>query len=325
MPISDRAAPRPAVVLVDGAGGRELAVVRDLMGSLQMPVLLLTDTDFGAARVSFDLSRRALIVGERRVRPAVVWTRHAGAATIAARASGRRSGVEAASWAGLVHQLTASADHRLPGRAPVGTVQLLDARRLGVRTPRTIVTTDVAGAARLLGSRRIVVKTPDFRISEPDRRKWPAHLPAIVDRNDLSGGDTEGPRVVQEYVPHARELRVYHLNGGICAFEVHKHEPATVWTDPGAVEVSQVRCPAAVAAVVRTLSVAWGLRYGAFDLLLTHGGEPVFLEVNTDGDWLWYERRAGWHGVSFMAAVMVRELFTHGPSKGVRRSELIAG
>jgi len=90
---------------------------------------------------------------------------------------------------------------------------------------------------------------------------------------------------------------------------VDKAEPASMWTDPDSVRVSMVSCPQAVADAVRALSVRWGLRYGAFDLLITEAGEPVFLEVNPDGDWLWYERKAGWHGISFMAAVMVRELF----------------
>jgi hypothetical protein len=63
---------------------------------------------------------------------------------------------------------------------------------------------------------------------------------------------------------------------------------------------------------VRTLCAAWGLRYGAFDLLVTSTGEIVFLEANPDGDWLWFEHKAGWHGVSFLAAVMVRELFLRG-------------
>jgi hypothetical protein len=110
-------------------------------------------------------------------------------------------------------------------------------------------------------------------------------------------------------VPHVRELRVYYLNGGICAFEVRKPDPSSPWTDPGSVIVTRTDCPGAAAEAVRILCAAWNLRYGAFDLLLPSSGEPVFLEVNRDGDWLWYERKARWHGVSFMAAVMVRELF----------------
>jgi hypothetical protein len=59
------------------------------------------------------------------------------------------------------------------------------------------------------------------------------------------------------------------------------------------------------------LCAAWQLSYAAFDLLVTAAGQIVFLEANCDGDWLFYERKARWHGVSFMAAVMVRDLFAH--------------
>jgi hypothetical protein len=149
----------------------------------------------------------------------------------------------------------------------------------------------------------------------------------IIDRTAVPGdrGTADHPVVVQEYVAHARELRIYYLDGGICAFAVVKSEPAVMWTDPASVTVTRVDCPPVAAAAVRTLCTAWGLRYGAIDLLVTHTGEVVFLEANPDGDWLWYERKARWHGVSFMAAVMVRELFVRSTSKGASMDESDAG
>ena len=119
---------------------------------------------------------------------------------------------------------------------------------------------------------------------------------------------------MQEYVVHARELRVYYLDGGVCAFDVRKRDPASFWTDPASVTVTRVDCPEDAASAVRALCAAWNLVYGAFDLLVTPTGELVFLEANPDGGWLWFESRARWHGVSFMAAVMLRELFVRGTS-----------
>ncbi|GAB1642139.1 hypothetical protein KRMM14A1259_25620 [Krasilnikovia sp. MM14-A1259] len=307
----------PAVVLVSGAGGHELAVVHEtLTHALRTPAVLITRADLPEISASLDVDNGLLWVDERRVRPAVVWVRHAGAATMATH--GPLSAVSAAGWSDLLAQLTAAASVALPGAAPAGPGQLTGARQLGVAVPRTEITTDMPAAARRIGTPRVVVKIPDFRLAEPDPRRWPALVPRVVDAAAVPGG-SGAPVVVQEYVPHARELRVYHLDGALCAFEVTKPDPGAAWTDPATVTVSRVDCPAAAAAAVRALCTAWNLRYGAFDLLVRPDGEPVFLEANPDGDWLWYEQRAGWHGVSFMAAVMVRELFVRTTSRGSSR------
>jgi hypothetical protein len=308
---------RDAVVLVNGADGAELEAVREMLTRLpRTPTVLVSRADFDSAALSLDLGTGLLDLDGQVVRPAVVWLRHSSACALAAQArpAGSLSLIGAAAWSWLLGPLAAAAAVSLPGSAPAGPGQLPAAARLGVRTPRTVLSTDVAAARKQLDARRTIVKTPDFRLYQPDRRQWAGLLPRVVDDGspactaDWSPGRA-APVVVQEYYGPVRELRVFYLNGGICAFQVDKPDPAAVWTDPAGVTVTATDCPAAAAALVRTLCAAWKLRYGAFDLLLPTRGEPVFLEVNPDGDWLWYERKAGWHGVSFMAAAMVHELF----------------
>ncbi|MET9851544.1 hypothetical protein ABZY57_01080 [Streptomyces sp. NPDC006450] len=269
--------------------------------------------------MALDVDTGLLEISGRRVRPAVVWVRHGSACALLAQArpAGSMTPLRAESWSGFLRQVSAAAGTALPGGTVVGPGQLVEARGLGIRTPRTVVTNDVAAGARDVGAATLVVKTPDFRLFEPDRLAWKACLPAVVGREAVErgsgpapgGAPGERPVVVQEYVAHARELRVYHLDGGICAFEVRKPDPSSPMTDPDSVAVTRVDCPHPAAEAVRTLCAAWNLRYGAFDLLVSDTGEAVFLEANPDGDWLWFERKARWHGVSFMAAVMVRELF----------------
>ncbi|MBT2478887.1 hypothetical protein J7E94_11655 [Streptomyces sp. ISL-94] len=313
------------MVLVNCAGGRELEVVRDaLTGPLETPTLLIRQDEIPSTPMALDVDTGLLDVAGQRVRPAVVWVRHGSACALLAQArpAGSVTPLQAESWSGFLRQVAAAAAAALPGGTVVGPGQLVDARRLGVRTPRTVVTNDVPAGAREVGAPVLVVKTPDFRLFEPQPLNWPACLPAVVGREEVAqsaagagGGPAGGrPVVVQEYVAHSRELRVYHLDGGICAFEVRKPDPSSPLTDPDSVTVTRVDCPGPAAEAVRTLCAAWDLRYGAFDLLVSDTGEPVFLEANPDGDWLWFERKAGWHGVSFMAAVMVRELFVRSTS-----------
>lgn len=314
------------VVLVNCAGGRELEVVHEaLTQSMNTPAVFIEPADLRATAISLDLTTGLLHVDGRRVRPVVVWVRHSSACAMVAQArpAGSLRPVDAVSWSGFLDQIAASTPDHLPGPGPTGAGQLADARRLGVRTPRTVVTTDIRAAVRELRTSRVIIKTPDFRLFEADHHAWSAYTPEIVDQDALVGDRPVAgrPVVVQEYVAHTRELRVYHLNGGICAFEVGKPEPSSPWTDPASVTVTRVDCPTVAQNAVRSLCAAWNLRYGAFDLLVSLTGELVFLEANPDGDWLWFERKARWHGVSFMAAVMVRELFVRATSLGAPRDD----
>lgn len=303
-------AAQAAVVLVNVGGGGELESVHDtLVQSLGTPVLLISQADLAKVKLSADPDSGVLQVAESRIRPAVVWARHCSALTIATRS--RLNYLAAATWADFFTHLARRAPSSVPGAAPVTAGQLADAARLGIRVPRTVVTTDIAAGVERMRSARVVIKKPDFRLHVPDPRDWQEHWPRIADRDALPDDAALHPVIVQEYVEHAAELRVYYLNGAICAFCVGKPTPSSLWTDPDAVSVSQLPCPPAAARVVRVLCAAWQLSYAAFDLLVTAAGQIVFLEANCDGDWLFYERKARWHGVSFMAAVMVRDLFAH--------------
>ncbi|GAB3880605.1 hypothetical protein GCM10027612_08450 [Microbispora bryophytorum subsp. camponoti] len=112
---------------------------------------------------------------------------------------------------------------------------------------------------------------------------------------------------MQEHVEHDAELRVYHVAGAVHAYAVGKRAPDSPWREEAEVTVTPVAAPPAAADAVRRLASLWGLTYGAFDLLLS-GGEVVFLEVNTDGDWRWFETKAGGRAVSTAVALAVRTL-----------------
>ena len=307
----------PAVVLADASPGREFDVLRTLLEeALGLTVLRLRTTELSISDVSFDLGERCLTIGGQRVRPVVVWVRHAVAGAVHShqvRTTGAAGyGLQGAEcWAKLLNLIAATSGASLPGRAPGFARQLVDAGQHGVRVPRTVVGTDVGAAMRILSTRRAVVKVPDARLLEhrPDARE--TFTPRVIGSADGPPEWMDGsfPAVVQEYVEHASEHRVYYADGGVFAFTVDKPAPDSLWTDPARVTVRPARCPEHLAGIVRSLSRAWGLRYGAFDFLVTRSNEPVFLEVNADGDWLWFERKAGSDPVSFMAMTMVADLF----------------
>jgi hypothetical protein len=180
------------------------------------------------------------------------------------------------------------------------------AKRNQISVPQTIITTDLSHARRAFGCPRLVIKAVDQHFVEAQPGRLTGIFPTVVERRDLPDGPGP-PVVVQEYVEHDAELRVYYAAGRIAAYEVSKDSPAALWTGPAGVRVRPVDPPASVEAATRLLACAMALRFGAFDFLI-RDGTPVFLEVNPDGDWRWAERMSRTALVTLAAARMLTEL-----------------
>ncbi|GAB1823853.1 BTAD domain-containing putative transcriptional regulator [Herbidospora sp. RD11066] len=294
---TDPRATLPCVVLADRAGMGEFAGLQRGLRTLGVPSVRI---DAGSVAALTRHEDGSLTIDGRRIRPTVVWVRHFGPCG----ENEARSLFRAESWAALVDQVTALSSVRIPdGLDPGRLAQLDGAAKAGIRVPRTIVTTDPASAP--FPGRKVVVKALNRHFVEAEPGLLEGVFPEIGDRTAFHARDV--PMIVQEYVEHSAELRVYHVDGEIRAFRVDKPSPAAIWRDEGSVTVTPVAVPADVAEAVTRLADLWGLRYGAFDFLLTPDG-PVFLEVNPDGDWRWFESKAGVDDISMATLAMVRGL-----------------
>ncbi|MER7762987.1 hypothetical protein [Streptomyces sp. NPDC097619] len=309
------------VLLLTRRGDGEARAVSALLQRIGVPVRRL-DADALAGRELGWGPEGALTLDGRALAPTVTWLRHFSARAAPAGPPGTTAAGRMAlrdSWTALARQLALASPAALGTVDPGGPAQWARARAHGVRTPRGLVTTDPVAAAARLPADRYVVKPLDRHVVEPEPGQLAWFLPRILDRPDreaLPGLPPGTPVVLQEYVVHETEYRVYLAGGELHAFEVTKADPADLWARPARVHVRHVPPPPAVAAAARALGAAWGLRYGAFDFLWA-AGEPVFLEVNAHGDWRWFERKAGVDVVTRAAARTVRDL--HWSAAGRRR------
>ncbi|MEU8398807.1 BTAD domain-containing putative transcriptional regulator [Nonomuraea sp. NPDC048892] len=295
----------PCVVFVDQAGSAEFTGLQRGLSALGVPSLRIDAQALAGLALTLEEDGSLRIDG-RRIVPAVTWARHLPPGAAPGHAFPAPSPVMAGPWHALIGRLPELSRVRLPGAGDPGRlVRLRDAARAGVRTPRTIVTTDAATAAGTLGGPRAVVKPLDRHTTGTTPSLVPCPVPGA---NAMPGtGPVRGvPVIVQEYVEHRAELRVHHVDGVLRAFRVTRPSPTASRHHP-AVTVAQVAVPEAVARAVRELAGRWELRYAAFDFLLTARG-PVFLEADGDGDWHWYETRAGVEDVSRAVLAMVRDL-----------------
>ena len=197
------------------------------------------------------------------------------------------------SWRAVADQLAALSPAAIGMRNPGLFEQMLVAQGRQIAVPRTVVTTDPAAAADLLGAdRRLVVKAADQHFVEASPGRLSGVFPVAVNSGELRSAPRPGPPlIVQEYVEHDAELRVYYVDGQVHGFEVGKETAADPWLAPDRVTVRHTELPAAVVQATTMLAEGLSLRYGAFDFLV-QGDLPVFLEVNPDGDWRWAELKA---------------------------------
>lgn len=313
------------VLLLTRRGDREATELATLLRRIGVPVSRLDADGLEGIEVTCEPDGPIMVNGDRFV-PTVTWLRH-----FSMRAAPSTRPVDGQmlyrdSWTALVHQLSLVSMATIGDIDPGQLRQRAQAAALGIRTPRGVVTTAPATAVQRMPGRRYIVKVLDRHFVEPEPGRFAWFLPRILERaqlGDMLGLPAGTPVVLQEYVDHEAEFRVYVVGDDVLTFEVAKEDPRDIWSRSDHVRVSAAVTPPAVARAVRALAHAWDLRYGAFDFLLDRG-EAVFLEMNAHGDWTWFELKAGVDAVTRAAVRTVRDLhWSAVGATGPRRVDLL--
>jgi hypothetical protein len=302
-------APPPCVLIVSRAADREAHRVRSLLRRAGIPCLRLDAEAAGTAGLAVELASRTVLLDGVSVRPTVTWIRHFGGRAILSPHDAVSSAFAQDSWNALIGQLAAVSGAIVTSQAPGIMAQLALAAEHGIKVPRTVVTTDLALAHDFLASDLVVVKALHQHFVEAEPGRLTGVFPQIVPRHALlsSTGVVGVPVVVQEFVSHDSEIRAYYVRGEVLTFCVAKKAPADPWLRPAQVQVRAVEASPAVSAAAARIAAAMDLRYGACDFLIA-AGEPVFLELNASGDWLWLEEMSGTHAVTATVARMLTDL-----------------
>lgn len=179
--------------------------------------------------------------------------------------------------------------------------QLRLAKELGLRVPRTVITNDPERArefnrsvgglllCKSMKEQGFVDQTAHFIFS---RRVKPGEFDAHAGEVALC------PSLFQEYIEKDHELRITVIGDDVfcCRLDSQSiHGAETDWrrVDPSAVPHRIVALDAGIEAKLKQMLKQFGLRYGAFDMIVTPQGEYVFLELNPNGQWLWIELITG--------------------------------
>ena len=272
-----------------------------------------TATLGGRARLSFPLGGTPVVTDERgdRIelgRARTVWMRRPRAAEVPASPGDpevarfcRRE------WAETLDGLFAALPARMVNQplaeaAAVKARQLAVARRVGLPTPDTLITSDPEAALAFVDRHdgeviHKVQTSPRNRLF--DTRAWHPGDAAELHRLALA------PVLLQERIRGAADLRLTFVGGEIFAARI-VGGALDSRLDRGA-EVTPYALPAATAEALCALMADLSLVFGTIDLKLDHDGRAVFLEVNTQGQFLYIEIQTEQPISAALAAFLARE------------------
>lgn len=209
-------------------------------------------------------------------------------------------------WSALLEAVYAELDGRwlnppaAMARAENKLGQLTRAGGLGFRTPATLVTNDPADFEAFAAASQIIVKPlRNGSITEPNHV---SHIftSRLVGRPGT--GDEEAikvaPFIAQHEIEKTSDIRVTIVGDKCFAAEIASQEVPETETDWRRGDVTRLqhrvhRLPDETRTRCIELVRAFGLRFGAVDLILDRDGAYWFLEINPNGQWAWVETMTG--------------------------------
>jgi glutathione synthase/RimK-type ligase-like ATP-grasp enzyme len=176
-------------------------------------------------------------------------------------------------------------------------VQLACAQDLGLAVPETLVSNDPPAVAAFAGSgRECIYKVLTWYFEVPDRMVFTSTVEEAAIRADPAAVAV-APGIFQARVAKRHEIRATVVGSRVFAVRVESQAGERTrldWRrDQYGVAYHAERLDPELEATLLAMNERLGLAFGAYDLIVTPDGEPVFLEVNPMGQWLWLERATG--------------------------------
>lgn len=180
--------------------------------------------------------------------------------------------------------------------------QLEQARRVGLRVPKTLITNDPDAAYGFFHEceRKIVYKTLAQYARLGSDEVWRGIYTTLVNQTDLLSRREQinlAPCCFQEYIPKKVEFRCTVIGSQIVSVEIDSQKSARGkhdWRhhdDDLSYRVAEL--PAEITILIHELMRKLDLVFGCIDLILTPDGEYVFLEVNPMGQSFWLQKPTG--------------------------------
>ncbi|WP_241827171.1 ATP-grasp ribosomal peptide maturase [Streptomyces graminilatus] len=195
------------------------------------------------------------------------------------------------------------ASHK-PGQLPVAAAH-------GLRTPRSLITTDPGAArefCRKVGGPVICKPLMGGPLEYPDGRRTGVPT-TLIDPGTIDDTVSLTAHLFQEWIPKSHEVRLTVVGTDMFAAEIHAGSDASRvdWrSDYGALTYDVCEVPDDVRAGVLGWLAHFRLDFGAFDFAVTPTGDWVMFECNPSGEWSWIQHRTGLPIAAHLAGLLTR-------------------
>jgi glutathione synthase/RimK-type ligase-like ATP-grasp enzyme len=212
-------------------------------------------------------------------------------------------------------------------RAEIKALQLAEASKAGLTTPRTLISNDPTRAAAFVeglnGTQCAVKPLVAVRASDGQVDRLP--LTTVLPPDHPLDSVAAAPTILQPYVDKACELRCVVIGERIFCAKLNSQASETTRHDwragyAGHIEHEVFSLPEHVQTAIRRLMSSFEINFASIDLILTPSGEFVFLDLNPNGQWLWLELELGLPLVASMADLLT----THYARAGQRETNRAA-
>lgn len=208
-------------------------------------------------------------------------------------------------WSGLINNAPALLDQHVrwlnnPNAMKCSsstTLQLRIAQNIGLKTPKTCITTDLKVLENFASiNGRVILKPGNLPGLKLQNKRLLAH---IINVHELTSDELRfAPCLFQEYIEKSFELRI-HVIGDIviaCKIESQKGGGTEIdWRNYNLKDTPHSEYHLDLELCEKCIQVTklLGYEFGIIDAIITPEGEFVFLECNSQGHWLWIEELTG--------------------------------
>lgn len=193
-------------------------------------------------------------------------------------------------------------------------LQLRIARNLGLDIPRTLITNDPAAVRAFAADcpQGLITKMlSSFAIYEDGKAQVVFTNPVEPTHLDDLNGLRYCPMTFQERIPKSLELRITIVGDQVFSASIDSQSSAKArhdWRKDGSALMGAWQphqLPPTVEQRLLKFMDAFGLNYGAVDMIITPDGRYIFLEINPGGEFVWLERSLGLPISSALADVLL--------------------
>lgn len=188
-------------------------------------------------------------------------------------------------------------------------LQLQSAQAVGLSVPDTLITNNPLAAYEFCRQHGAAIYKPMAGGGIAENGDYRLIYCNDVSVDDVTDTIAATAHMLQAAVPKAYEVRLTLVDEDCFPVRIDGCSAAarTDWrSDYDSLRYSLAELPANIRDSARALLRRLGLRFGAFDFVVTPEGDWVFLEVNPNGQWAWLQDETGLPIASAIADALVK-------------------